>query len=152
MKPVNVSLYDIEVINKGEVLVGWPKPLNVSLYDLEVISKGYDLTEDIKPISVSAYDIEVLHPYIPAEGVGPQIDYYFSGQVLEYLNSAERTIMVFNQTTFLKVGETQSTISGTFLLPSTYSGTCFITCADDLTGQSYNDLIAADTIPLPYTQ
>lgn len=156
MKEIKVSLYNIEAVVEGE---HYPpityniKDTKVSLHNIEVVSEGAHYQDPVyytKDTSVSLYNIELLHPYIPVteQPTDPIQPYKFEGTVFELSSPAERQLFAYDQTTYLKVGESFSTVSGTFILPSTVSGTCFVVCLDDLAGESYNHLIYATVDPL----
>lgn len=126
------------------------KETKVSLYDVEVLSKGSSLSLGQKPTEISAYNIELLHNYVPSS-ISISIPLYkFEGTVSELISPVERLLFSYDQVTYLRTGESFSTVSGTFLLPSTVSGTCFVVCLDDVIGESYNHLVYATIDPLVY--
>ena len=146
MKETRISLYDIEVLSKGAILADDIKPTNVSLYDLEILSKGAILADDIKPLGISAYNLEVLSTYVPLVLIDI-IPYSFEGTVHELTTPVSRQLYVYDQTTYRKMGEADSTTSGTFVLTSTTSGISFVVCLDDDAGESYNPLVYASIDP-----
>lgn len=94
-------------------------------------------------IKISNFFVEVLHTY--QEEILPLVyDHYFSGGVVQNSVPTERTLYAYNSSSYKLVGKCSSDVTGTFLLPVTTSGTCYVIC---LSNNSYNHLIAKQINP-----
>lgn len=95
-------------------------------------------------INVSNFSIEVLHKY-QEDILPPDYIYYFSGDIKQNYISVEREVLAYDNNSCKLVGRCFSTIDGSFLLPVTTSGTCYLICLSDNT---YNHLIAKEINPI----
>lgn len=99
-------------------------------------------------IKVSNFNIEVIHKY-QEEATPLEYNFYFSGLVEENTVYVDRQLYAFSATSNKLVGKTYSNEDGTFLLPVTTSGVCYITCLSNK--NTYNHLIAKQISPLMST-
>jgi len=95
-------------------------------------------------INVSNFFVEVLHTY-QEELLPSMYNYYFSGDVAQNSTPAERELYAYASNSYKLVGKCFSDVGGTFLLPVTTSGTCYVIC---LSNNSYNHLIAKQINPI----
>ena len=74
--------------------------------------------------------------------------YYVSGYVKEGVAPITRQIYVHNRDTGALVGSTTSSgAGGYFYCETTYSGSHYVVCLDDIVGLDYNDLIYGNILP-----
>ena len=95
-------------------------------------------------INVSNFFVEVLHTY-QEELLPSMYNYYFSGDVSQNSIPTERNLYAYDSNSYKLVGTASSDIDGTFLLPVTTSGNCYVIC---LSNNSYNHLIAKQINPI----
>ena len=157
MKQTNVSTYNVEVLANIpkppakqnyvaaysiEALINIPKPQKASYISAYSIEAIINIPKPPKPLFTQTYNIEVLTPFEPLD----TRTHYFAGTVKENTTSVDRVVVAYDQTSYIKVGQSTSP-GGEFVLPVTTSGTCFVLCYDDAAGLDYNHLVAATVIP-----
>lgn len=126
------------------------KETKVQAYNVEILERTAGTEVYIRPSYVSATNVEVLHKYVPEalDNIVVKTDYYFSGEVQVENLPTERVILAYDSSTLKKIGSTFSTISGTFTLYTTVSGSSFLVCLDNEHINNYNDLMVAKTFPI----
>lgn len=72
---------------------------------------------------------------------------YFDGYVYEQGNPVQRTLFLHRRDTGALTDTATSSGNGYYYLNTTYSGSHYIVCLDDESGESYNDLIVGNVIP-----
>jgi hypothetical protein len=74
---------------------------------------------------------------------------YFSGYVYELGSTVSGAqIFMYRSDTGAYLGSTTSSGDGGFYVETSYSGAHFLVCLDPEAGQSYNDLIYGDMMPV----
>lgn len=73
--------------------------------------------------------------------------YYFSGYVYEEGSLVTRSMFLHRRDTGALMGSTTSSGNGYYYLETTHSGSHYIVCLDDPSGEDYNDLIIGDVTP-----
>ena len=78
----------------------------------------------------------------------PSTLHYFDGYVQEFGVGVDRTVRVHRRDTGEAVGETTSSgVDGYFYLETSYSGTQYLLCLDDLAGESFNAIVYDLMVP-----
>lgn len=96
-------------------------------------------------INVSNFYIGILHKFQEEAVLPEKYSYYFSGVVEQEGVPVVRDIYAYSSNYYNLVGKTSSEFDGSFLLPVTTSGTCYLVCLSD---NSYNHLIAKQLNPI----
>ena len=120
------------------------KELYVSNYNLESIYDYIVLESSYKEINISNFSIEVIHSYIEPSTIGT--NYGFFGEVFENTTKVERELFAFSQNN-LYLTSYSTSVSGTFSLQHNLQETYFLVCKDDVSGESYNNLVIASMVP-----
>lgn len=90
-------------------------------------------------IFVSNLSLDVVHKF--DYSYEPTHSFYLAGDVLLEGVPKNTKLLAYSKDTYRLIGEcTSSGINGTFFLPVTASGSCFVVCLSD--NLSYNHLVA----------
>lgn len=88
---------------------------------------------------------------ITEDGPLPEPDipqHYLSGNVIENTLPVDRVVHIHRSDTGELVGSTTSSgVGGYFYVETTYSGSHYVVCLDDIIGVDYNDLIYGQVFP-----
>lgn len=139
MEEFKISKFDLEVLEHTSL----SNPSFISKFDLEVL-EGIVSTNINSPF-ISNYTLEILHKYNDNYTEPSIFNYFFSGTVKEYTTLVSRDIFAFSTDSGILVGKSASELNGTFFLPVTTSGSCFLVCFSG--NPNFNHIIAANVLP-----